>query len=75
MNMQISTRTVRRFGIVIALVLSSMMTAACAELTGAAVGAGGGAAVSAATGHKPSTGALIGAGIGAAAGGIYDLAH
>jgi len=74
-SMGISASTIRRFVIVLALSLSTLMTAACGTLVGAGVGAAGGAAVGAATGHDPGTSALIGAGIGAAGGTIYEFAH
>jgi hypothetical protein len=57
---------------VVALSLLAL-TSGCGTLTGAAVGAGGGAAVAAGTGHDPGKGALIGAGVGGAAGAIYDI--
>jgi len=67
--------TLRTGVLLLALGLSPLMLASCGTLVGAGVGAAGGAAVSAATGHKPATGALIGAGIGAAGGAVYDIIH
>ncbi len=61
--MTLKTRQLRRGIVVIALSVSTLMTAACGTLTGAAVGAGGGAAIGAATGKGAGKGALIGAGV------------
>lgn len=44
-------------------------------LSGAAIGAGGGALIGAATGGNAGTGALIGAGAGAVGGYIVDQNH
>jgi len=71
--MFIHANTVRRFSLIFALSLSTLLAAACGTLVGAGVGAAGGAAVGAATGNDPGKSALIGAGIGAAGGAIYDI--
>ena len=63
--------------VVAALALASMV-AACGSsrtdrtLSGAGIGAAGGAAVGAVTGGNPLTGALLGGAVGAAAGGLTD---
>lgn len=74
-TMNLYANAMRRFVVVLALSLSTLITAACGTLVGAGVGAAGGAAVGAATGNDPGKSALIGAGIGAAGGAIYDIAH
>ncbi len=64
----------RKFTAPALLVLSLSTLAGCGyspghrALTGAAIGAGGGAIIGAATGIGPGTGALIGAGAGALTG-------
>ena len=63
--------------LVIALSVASMV-AACGSsrtdrtLSGAGIGAAGGAAVGAVTGGNPLTGAILGGAAGAAAGGLTD---
>jgi hypothetical protein len=70
--MRMNANVTKRFVVVTALSLSTLV-AACGTLVGAGVGAGGGAAVGAATGHDPGKSALIGAGVGAAGGALYDI--
>ena len=74
-TMNLYANMMRRFVVVLALSLTTLITAACGTLVGAGVGAAGGAAVGAATGNDPGKSALIGAGIGAAGGAIYDIAQ
>ncbi len=63
--------------LVIALTMATMV-AACGSsktdrtLSGAGIGAAGGAAVGAVTGVNPLTGAVLGGAVGAAAGGLTD---
>jgi hypothetical protein len=63
--------------VAVALALASLV-AACGSsttdrtLSGAGIGAAGGAAVGAATGGNPLTGALLGGAAGAAVGGLTD---
>ena len=58
---------------VIGLLLLAFTAAGCAEVGGAAVGAGAGAAIGAGTGYGAGKGALIGAGVGVVGGAIYDI--
>ncbi len=63
--------------LVIALTVATML-AACGNsrtdrtLSGAGIGAAGGAVFGAATGGNPWTGAILGGAVGAAAGGLTD---
>jgi hypothetical protein len=61
---------------ILCIALASLALAGCGEtpgtraVTGGAIGAGGGAAIGAATGGNPLTGALIGGGVGAIGGAV-----
>jgi hypothetical protein len=61
---------------ILCVALASLALAGCGRdpgtraLTGGAIGAGGGALVSGATGGNPLTGALIGGGVGAVGGAV-----
>ena len=68
---------------IVLAILASMTTAGCAHmstteqrtLSGAGIGAVGGAAIAAATGGKVATGAVVGGVAGAAAGYLIDKSH